>query len=195
MRKPIDRARIETIVRERLMQEGRSDEEVEAAVRQIQSAPPALLMAYSRPRWEYKSEFTVLGLPLIHIVTGRDPKTGRVGKAVGVVAIGRMAFGVLPIGQLAIGIFPIGQFALGALFSLGQLAIAGYDAVGQAAVASHFSLGQFALAASAIGQLAVGRYVLCQVGLGQHVYSTKIKDTEVLDHFREMFDWLLQYLG
>jgi hypothetical protein len=191
VKKAIDRARIETIVRERLMQEGRTDEEIESAVQQIHSASPAILRAYARPRWEYKSEFTILGLPLIHIVTGRDPRTGRVGKAVGVVAIGRMAFGVLPMGQLAIGIFPIGQFALGALFALGQLAIAGYDAVGQVAIASHFSLGQFALATSAIGQLAIGRYVLCQVGFGQHVYSTKIKDTEVLTHFREMFDWLL----
>lgn len=195
MRKPVDRARIETIVRERLMQEGRTEEEIEAAVQQIQSASPGMLMAYARPRWQYKSEFTVLGLPLVHIVTGRDAKTGRVGKAVGVIAIGRMAFGVLPIGQLAVGIFPIGQFALGALFGLGQVAIAGYDAVGQVAIASHFSLGQFALAASAIGQLAVGRYALGQVGVGQHVYSTKVKDTDVLEHFREMFDWLLQYLG
>jgi hypothetical protein len=176
------------------MQEGRSDAEIETAVQQIHSASPKMLMAYARPRWEYKSEFTVLGLPLIHIVTGRDAK-GRVGKAVGVIAIGRMAFGVLPIGQLAIGILPVGQFALGAIFALGQLAIAGYDTVGQVAMASHFSLGQFAVAGSAIGQLAVGRYVLCQVGFGQHIYSTKVKDPEVLDHFREMFDWLLQYLS
>jgi hypothetical protein len=182
------------IVRERLAQEGRTDAEIEAAVQQLHSASPKMLMAYARPRWEYKSEFTVLGLPLIHIVTGRDAK-GRVGKAVGVVAIGRMAFGVLPIGQLAIGLLPIGQFALGAIFALGQLAIAGYDAVGQVAIASHFSLGQFALAASAIGQLAVGRYVLCQVGFGQHVYSSKAKDPEVLEHFREMFDWLLSHLS
>jgi hypothetical protein len=194
VRKNIDRARIETIVRERLMQEGRTDAEIEAAVQQIHSAAPKTLMAYARPRWEYKSEFAVLGLPLIHIVTGRDTQ-GRVGKAVGVIAIGRMAFGVVPIGQLAIGILPIGQFALGAIFALGQLALAGYDAVGQVAVASHFSLGQFALAASAIGQLAVGRYVLCQVGVGQHVYSTKVKDPEVFDHFREMFDWLLSNLS
>ena len=147
-----------------------------------------------RPRYEYKSEASLLGLPLVHIVIGRDPETGRVGKALGILAIGRMAFGVLPIGQLAIGVFPIGQLALGVVFALGQAAFAGYDAVGQLAVGSHFALGQFAAAASAIGQFALGRYVVAQIGWGRYVWSTKIKDPEALEHFREMFHWVFELL-
>jgi hypothetical protein len=175
-----------------LLQEGRSEEEIEAALQELQTASPGQLRAVVRPRWEYKSKMTVMGLPLVHIVTGRDPKTGRVGKAVGVIAIGRIAFGVLALGQLAIGVVPIGQLAFGALFALGQGAFAGYYAVGQLAVASSFAAGQIAVAASAIGQLALGRYVLAQVGWGRYVWSTKVKDPEALEHFKEMFDWFFE---
>jgi hypothetical protein len=188
----IDRKHLEAILRERLLQEGRSEEEIETALRDLRDSSPGQLRALLKPRWEYKSEITVLGLPLVHIVTGRDPKTGRVGKAVGVIAIGRMAFGVLALGQLAVGVFPIGQLAIGALFALGQGAFAGYHAIGQVAVASTFAAGQLAVAASAIGQLALGRFVLAQVGWGRYVWSTKAKDPEALQHFKEMFDWFFE---
>ena len=93
----VDRAYIEAILRERLLQEGRSEEEIEAAIRDLQTASPGQLRAVVRPRWEYKSEMRVLGLPLVHIVTGRDPKTGRVkyagkltGKGSGIYADGML---------------------------------------------------------------------------------------------------------
>jgi hypothetical protein len=192
VKRPIDKTHIEGIVRERLAQEGRSEEEIESAIRELQTASYGQLRAFVRPRWEYKSEMKFLGLPLVHIVMGRDPKTGAVGKAVGIIAIGRMAFGVLALGQLAVGVVPIGQLAIGLLFALGQGAFAGYHAIGQVAVASGFAAGQFAVAASAIGQLALGRYVLAQVGFGRFVWSTKVKDPEALAHFKDMFDWFFE---
>lgn len=187
----IDRDRIESIVRERLQQEGASPEEIDSAIRELRAGRTAKNRGAKGDRWEYRSGMRILGLPLFHIVIGRDPETGRVGKALGVIAIGRVAFGVLPIGQVAIGILPIGQLAIGVLFAFGQAAFAGYDALGQVAVASHFAAGQLAAAISAIGQFAVGRFVICQVGWGQYVWSTKVKDPEALQHFREMFGWLL----
>ncbi len=148
-----------------------------------------------RPRYEYRSETSFFGLRLVHVVLGRHPETGGVCMAVRILAVGRIAFGVGPIGQLAIGIFPIGQAALGLVFALGQAAIAGYDAIGQLAVGSHFALGQFAAAASSIGQMAVGRHVLAQVGWGRYVFSAKMKDPEVLEHFREMFAWFFELVA
>jgi hypothetical protein len=186
---------MESALREKLLREGKSPEEIEEAVRQLRAGEVRMPDHKGRSRYEYRSKTQFLGLPLVHIVIGRDPKTGRVGKAVGIVALGRMAFGVLPIGQLAIGVCPIGQLSIGLVFALGQAAFAGYDVLGQLAVSSHFALGQFAAAASAIGQLAVGRYVVAQIGWGRYVWSTKVKDPEALEHFREMFQWLFDLVG
>lgn len=194
MRQRVDPTYLEALLREKLLQEGRTAQEIEEAVEHLRSRLAARPRSWTRPRFEYKSEASLLGLPLVHVVIGRDA-AGRVGKAVGILAIGRMAFGVLPIGQLAVGVFPLGQLALGAVLALGQGAIAGYSAMGQLAVASHFALGQFAAGASAIGQMALGRYVLAQLGWGRYVWSTKIKDPEALDHFREMFHWAIELLG
>jgi hypothetical protein len=186
---------MESALREKLLREGKSPEEIEEAVRQLRAGEVRMPDHKGRSRYEYRSKTQFLGLPLVHIVIGRDPKTGRVGKAVGIVALGRMAFGVLPIGQLAVGLCPIGQLSIGLVFALGQAAFAGYDVLGQLAVSSHFALGQFAAAASAIGQLAVGRYVVAQIGWGRYVWSTKVKDPEALEHFREMFQWLFDLVG
>lgn len=185
----VDFGDLEAMLREKLLAEGKSPAEIEEAVRELRSigAGPRA----PRPmRYEYRSPFSFLGLPWVHVVIGRDPETGRVGKAVGILAIGRIAFGVIPIGQIAIGIVPIGQLAVGLLGALGQAAFAGYDAIGQVAVASHFALGQIAVATSSIGQFALGRFVLAQIGWGTHVWSTKLRDPEALEHFREMFGWL-----
>jgi hypothetical protein len=186
---------LETAVRERLIREGKSPEEIEAEIQRLRSGQGSGPGTPRRPRYEYKSQASLLGIPLVHVVIGRDPETGRVGKALGIVAIGRMAFGVLAIGQLAVGVFPLGQLALGVVAGMGQAVFAGYDAIGQLAVGSHFALGQFAVAASAIGQLAVGRYVIAQIGWGRYVWSTKIKDPEALEHFREMFHWVFDWLA
>ena len=192
MTERIEQSEVEAILRDKLRQSGQSEEEVEASIKQYFSKQAAGYRG-GRPRWEYKSESSILGLPLVHIVRGRDPVTGAVGKAFGVLAIGRIAVGVLPIGQLAVGVLPIGQLALGAIFALGQGAFAGYVSIGQLAVASQFALGQLAAAASAIGQLGFGNYVLAQVGWGAHVWSTKVQDPEALEHFKTMFAGLLEY--
>ena len=192
MTERIEQSEVEAILRDRLRQSGKSPEEVEASIQEYFSKG-AQGYRGGRRRWEYKSEMSILGLPLVHIVRGRDPVTGSVGKAFGVLAIGRIAVGVLPIGQLAVGVLPIGQLALGLIFALGQGAFAGYVSVGQLAVASQFALGQLAAAASAIGQLAFGNFVIAQVGWGTHVWSMKVKDPEALEHFKTMFAGLLEY--
>ncbi len=90
----------------------------------------------AREKWdgrgfEYKTEATFLGLPLLHISFKFRPNRVPVP-----------ARGVVAIGQFAGGIFTISQFGIG-LVSLSQFTIAGY------------ALAQFAFAYSLIAQFGI----------------------------------------
>ena len=93
--------------------------------------------------FEYKSEASLLGMPLLHISFKYRPNRVPVP-----------AKGVFAIGQFACGIFTLSQFGVGVV-SVSQFTIAGY------------ALAQFALAYSLIAQLGV--YI--HQGRGQIVRS------------------------
>ena len=104
----------------------------------------------AREKWdgwgfEYKSETTLLGLPLIHISFKYRPNRVPV-----------VAKGVIAIGQFACGIVTVSQFGIG-LISVCQFAIAG------------FALAQFAAAYALVAQ--IGIYL--KEGHGQLVISLK----------------------
>ncbi|MFP5213420.1 MAG: zinc ribbon domain-containing protein [Acidobacteriota bacterium] len=89
--------------------------------------------------FEYKSETTFLGLPLLHVSFKYRPnRTPVVAK--GIVAIGQFACGVLTISQFGIGVFSISQFTI-AGFALGQFAIA-YSLIAQLGLYLHEGRGQ-----------------------------------------------------
>ena len=93
--------------------------------------------------FEYKSEATMFGLPLVHIsFKYRMNRTPVVAK------------GILAIGQFACGVFTLSQFGVG-VFSISQFTVAGY------------ALAQFALAYSLIAQFGV----FINAGRGQMVKS------------------------
>jgi hypothetical protein len=117
---------------------------------------------------EYTSRGTFLGWPLVHVVNGIDPVTGRpkvargwiaIGDAIAVggvavgggLALGGLAFagglslGILSLAGLAIGVVALGGGAAGVLFAAGGAAISGGLAVGGAA------LGRFAIGGAAAG--------------------------------------------
>jgi hypothetical protein len=96
--------------------------------------------------YEWKSEATILGLPLVHIAFGWDLKTGRL----------HVARGIIAIGQFGIGIITIAQFGIGILLALGQF-VGGFVAVGQFALGIYFGLGQFATGAISYGQFTYSR--------------------------------------
>lgn len=81
--------------------------------------------------FEYKSESTLLGLPLLHVSFKFRPNRVPVP-----------AKGVIAIGQFAYGIFTLSQFGVG-LVSISQFTIAGY------------ALAQFAFAYSLIAQFGI----------------------------------------
>lgn len=93
--------------------------------------------------FEYKSEATIAGIPLLHISFKYRPNRVPVP-----------ARGVIAIGQFACGIFTFSQFGIGVV-SVSQFTIAGY------------ALAQFAFAYSLIAQLGI--YI--HEGRGQLVKS------------------------
>ncbi|HJZ58809.1 MAG TPA: serine/threonine-protein kinase, partial [Gemmataceae bacterium] len=121
---------------------------------------------------EYRSKTTFLGWPLVHIVSGHDPRTGGhkvaagwiavgdAGAVGGVAVAGGWAFGGLAVaGGGAIGLFALaGGFTLGILALAGGVALGGLVGVGGGmamagglAVAGGYALGQFAIGSSAAG--------------------------------------------
>jgi hypothetical protein len=122
--------------------------------------------------FEWRSKTEILGLPLINIAFGRNKQTGKL----------LVAKGIIAIGQFGIGVITIAQFGIGILFGFGQF-VGGIMAVGQIALGIYFGLGQFSTGLIAIGQFALGKYVLAQIGYGEYVWSTKIKNPEAIEYF------------
>jgi RNA polymerase sigma factor (sigma-70 family) len=98
--------------------------------------------------FEYKSRWTLLGLPLVHVRTGQAYGE-KLRPAVGWIAIGDVSIGVLvSIGALAVGGLSIGGLSVGYL-AYGGCALAWHAAGGGMAAAFDFALGGVARAAHA----------------------------------------------
>ena len=134
--------------------------------------------------FEWKSTQELFGWPLIHIAVGFDKKTGRLA----------IARGIIAIGQFGIGLITIAQFGVGILFGLGQF-MTGLCAIGQFAFGILFGLGQIATGIIAIGQVGAGQYVRAIAGIGQHLWTMKIKDPVAVEYFKKLFDVLRLNIG
>lgn len=126
--------------------------------------------------YEWKSNYTVYGYPLVHIAFGRDAQNRL-----------RVAKGVIAIGQFGIGLITFAQVGIGILFGFGQLMF-GLTAIAQVAITPLFGAGQFATGYVAIGQIALGYYALAQFGFAEHLWSTATRDPQALEFFRRLFD-------
>ena len=102
--------------------------------------------------FEYRSRLRVGRLPLVHVVRGIDPSTGRRPPAVGVIAVGQIAIGIVAVGQVALGAISIGQAAIGLGWGIGQAAC-GLLAAGQVAAGLLGAVGQVALGPRTIGMV------------------------------------------
>lgn len=126
--------------------------------------------------FEWRTRAELFGWPVIHVAFGRDSETGKL----------LIAKGIIAVGQFGIGLITIAQFGVGLLFAFGQFT-GGLFSIGQFAAGICFGLGQFATGATAIGQIAFGKYVLAQLGYGEHVWSTKIKDPVAIEYFQDLW--------
>jgi RNA polymerase sigma factor (sigma-70 family) len=118
----------------------------------------------AKPAWEYRSKFTLLGLPFIHIqvTSGVAVVTTPVkawiavgnravgllfafgGIAIAPLSIGGLAVGLLSFGGGAVGLLSLGGFSLG-IWSFGALAL-GWQVFGACAIAWNAASGGVAIA-------------------------------------------------
>jgi RNA polymerase sigma factor (sigma-70 family) len=119
---------------------------------------------FPKPAWEYRSRFSLFGLPAVHICIGdrfdalKKPVTAWFavgnfalgglfafgGVAVAPISIGLCAVGLLPFGAIALGLLVVGGFGVG-VWSFGVMAV-GWQAFGCCAVAWNAASGGVALA-------------------------------------------------
>lgn len=139
---------------------------------------PVVVNHYHNELWhyEYKSERTLWGMPLVHI----NLCANGLCWARGVVAIGNVATGLFSLGALSAGLFSFGAISVG-LLSLGALVFglmsAGAVAVGLVAwggcavglvSAGGAAMGQYAVGGVAVGgKLAIGGAASAPVAVGK----------------------------
>ena len=127
---------------------------------------------YQRWRYEYKSQRTLFGLPLVHVRLGDRG----FGVAKGIFAVGNVAVGLFALGGISLGLFSLGGVSLGLLLALGGMSVGGIAigacAVGLAALGGGvsfgllFALGGWAMGALAIGGLAIGLLAIGGAAVG-----------------------------
>ncbi len=89
--------------------------------------------------FEYKSEATLLGLPLLHVSFKYRPNKVPV-PAKGVIAIGQFAAGIFTLSQFGVGVVSVSQFTI-AGYALAQIGFA-YSLIAQVGVYIHQGRGQ-----------------------------------------------------
>ncbi len=118
--------------------------------------------------YEYKSQSTLFGLPLVHVNLTRNyrPRGAGVRVAKGILAIGDVSIGVVSMGGVALGGICFGGVSLG-LFSFAGLAIGLLLAIGGGAV------GMFALGGLAVGLYSFGGIaVAARIAVGGIAHAT-----------------------
>ena len=120
--------------------------------------------------YEYRSQTEFLGIPLVHITRGLNPRTGAPQVARGIIAIGDISIGVFSLGGISLGVFSLGGISLGGL-ALGGLSV-GVIALGGLAVALYFAAGGMAIA---------GSYALGGMGIAPHVIDSRGIDPEMIE--------------
>lgn len=110
---------------------------------------------FFRPRgdYEYVSERTLWGLPLVHVHLSEQG----LARAKGIIAIGNVATGVVSLGVFSVGLASLGVISLGLLLSIGCVA------------AGIVSLGCFAFGWLALGAMAFGRYAMGGIAVASRI--------------------------
>jgi len=153
--------------------------------------------------FEYVSPWKFLGLPLLHIRSGR-PHGAKLRPAIGWIAIGDVAIGVLlSIGGFAVGGIGIGGFSLGLVamggVSLGAVAFAGI-AIGLYGAIGGLAIGYLAYGGCAIGwQLAEGgmaaarHFALGESAWAAHANDVVAREADRSNPFFGFANWLMRH--
>jgi tRNA A-37 threonylcarbamoyl transferase component Bud32 len=142
---------------------------------------------------EYRSKRTLLGWPLVHIVSGLDPLTGRPKTAKGWLAIGdgRAVGGIALAGGSAFGGLAVsGGVSFGVLAGAGGFAFGGFALAGGMAFAAAVSMaGGMAIAGvlAMAGGFAGGTFASASSARGEHVLSATRQDEDFADALANWF--------
>jgi len=159
-----------------------------------------LRMMTSGLPFEYRSPHTLLGWPLVHIITGRRPHNTPMRVAKGWLAIGDIAYGAIASGVISVGGISFGAFAAG-LFTWAGIGMGGFVFAGMGVGLLTFcglSLGVLAIGGVAIGIVAIGgiSYGVYSVGgspHGKYPMSHEDPHPKAVEFFEEtlpsLFDW------
>ncbi|MCL2079910.1 MAG: helix-turn-helix domain-containing protein [Oscillospiraceae bacterium] len=120
------------------------------------------VVLHMRGNFEYKSERTLFGLPLVHINIGWGPK-----KAKGIIAIGNISSGVISIGIASIGVISIGVAGAG-IIGIGALSLGLLLAIGAISIGT-FSIGAVAMGIFTLGAVSIGMFSYGAASLASHV--------------------------
>lgn len=128
---------------------------------------PVGAVVAAAPGYEYKSERTLFGLPLVHINIGYGLRGAK-----GVFALGNYAVGVVAVGGFSAGLVGFGGLSVGLLLAFGGVALGGIAlgglAVGGIALGA-CAVGVYALGAAAVAsRAAVGAAALAPVSAGMN---------------------------
>ena len=115
--------------------------------------------------YEYKSQKSWRGLPLVHVHIGIKPV-----RAKGVIAIGNIAQGVIAIGIVGMGVITLAVVGIGLLLAIGSIVVGSIAAGSLAAGVITFgalSVGIFSMGAVAVGQFSYGALAVgSQIAIG-----------------------------
>ncbi len=164
----IDQIVFRALEKERTRRQQSADE-FKTQVESAGSAPQCLRKARFDEPFEYQSRRRIGGLPLLHVVHGRDPITGEVREARGIIALGDKARGVFAFGGVALGVVACGGVARG-LLAIGGAAF-GLISIGGFALGLLFACGGFSAGALAMGGVAVGWHACGGMVLGWHGFG------------------------
>jgi hypothetical protein len=137
--------------------------------------------------YEYKTDATFLGLPLVHIYSGRRYPGQKWRVAKGWIACGEVAYGGLCAGGVSAGLISFGGLSFGVLSSMGAIvaalglsagaiSVAGLVSFGGASIAAFLAIGGYARGYAAIGGYARGTYAMGGNAEGEFVVSDERAD-------------------
>ncbi len=161
----LDEVVLRALEKERARRQQSADE-FKTQVAGAGAMPPRRRQPKPGEPFEYKSKRTLFGLPLLHVVSGRDPETGKAREARGFIAIGDKARGVFAFGGIARGWFAFGGLAFGVV-AFGGVGI-GLISISGLAIGLLFACGGVALGLLALGGLALGYHTCGPVVAGWH---------------------------
>ncbi len=156
----------------------------------VEALPPNLRKMFG---FEFRSKWTLFGLPLVHIANGIDPATGRGRVAKGIIAVGDTAKGVIAWGGKAYGGVALGGVAVG-LIAIGGCNI-GVICGGGLGVALVVAFCGVAIAPVATGAVAVGYYALGGAAWGAHALGGNAYDAAAERFFKPWIGPWLWWLG